>query len=88
VPELFRFALVALVCFTGPAASAMGVRKDSTLLARSDDGAALFEVREHGPEGGGALTYRAAGPSGSRRRSANSGSPPSAPSSPAATSPA
>jgi hypothetical protein len=66
VPELFRFALVALVCFTGPAASAMGVRKDSTLLARSDDGAALFEVREHGPEGGGALTYRVEG----KRRSA------------------
>lgn len=61
-----RVALIAIVCFTGHAASAMGVRKDSTLLARSGDGAALFEVREHGPEGGGALSYRVEG----KRRSA------------------
>lgn len=56
-----RVALIAIVCFAGHAASAMGVRKNSTLLARSGDGAALFEVREHGPEGGGALTYRVEG---------------------------
>ncbi len=61
MPELARSALVALLCFTAPAALAMGVRKDSTLLARSADGATLYEVREHGPEGGGALSYRVEG---------------------------
>ena len=58
MPEFSRVALVAILCFAGHAASAMGIRKDSTLLARSGDGAALYEVREHGPEGGGALSYR------------------------------
>ena len=63
MPELPRLALVALVCstLTGRTASAMGIRKDSRLLARSGDGAGLYEVREHGPEGGGALTYRIEG---------------------------
>jgi hypothetical protein len=61
MPEFARVALVALLLLAGDAAEAMGVRKDSTLLARSGDGAALYEVREHGPEGGGALTYRIEG---------------------------
>ena len=58
--QLPLLALVALLCSTlhGGTASAMGIRKDSRLLAQSGAGARLYEVREHGPEGGGALTYR------------------------------
>jgi hypothetical protein len=37
VPELPRLALIALLCsaLTGRTGSAMGIRKDTTLLARS-----------------------------------------------------
>src|SRR5204863_377485 len=42
--------------------SAMGIRNTRTLLARSPDGAhALYEIRGHGPEGGGSLGYRLEG---------------------------
>ena len=41
---------------------AMGIRQTRTLLARSPDGAhALYELRGHGPEGGGSLGYRLEG---------------------------
>jgi hypothetical protein len=37
---------------------AMSVTTDSTIIARSTDGkSTLREVRAHGPEGGGSLTY-------------------------------
>ena len=39
-------------------AQAMGIRTERALLARGADGAALYEIRELGPEGGGALSYR------------------------------
>jgi hypothetical protein len=43
------------------AAGAMSVRQTKTPLARSADGATLFEVRGDGPEGGGSLSYRVQG---------------------------
>jgi hypothetical protein len=43
------------------AALAMSIRTTRTPLAHAPDGATLFEVREMGPEGGGALTYRVEG---------------------------
>jgi len=36
----------------------MGIRTERALLARGASGAALYEIRERGPEGGGALSYR------------------------------
>ena len=42
----------------------MGVRTSQRPLARAADGAALVEVREDGPEGGGALHYRVEGKGG------------------------
>jgi len=39
----------------------MHVRTSRTQIARSPDGATLSEIREDGPEGGGALTYRVQG---------------------------
>jgi hypothetical protein len=36
----------------------MGIRKSVRTLARSSTGDVLVEVREYGPERGGALTYR------------------------------
>ncbi len=58
-----RSVVVAtLIAFGTPAAFAMGVRESKKKLARRPDGAAtLYEVRGHGPEGGGALTYRVQG---------------------------
>ena len=46
MPELPRLAIVALLCttLTGRGGSAMGIRKDRKLLARSADGAGLFEA--------------------------------------------
>jgi hypothetical protein len=49
------------VALAGGSATAMHVRTDRRLLARAADGAALYEVRERGPEGGGALSYRLEG---------------------------
>jgi hypothetical protein len=50
----------AVACAAG-AAFAMGIRESKTELVRSTDGAALYEVRRDGPEGGGSLTYRVQG---------------------------
>jgi len=54
-------AMVMLAACAPVAVFAMHVRADRTELARAADGAALYEVREAGPEGGGALTYRVEG---------------------------
>ena len=61
MPELPRLIVVGLVVWAANTAVAMGIRTTRTLLARSGDGAALYEVRQDGPEGGGALTYRVEG---------------------------
>jgi hypothetical protein len=39
----------------------MNIRSSQKQIARAADGTALVEVREDGPEGGGALTYRVQG---------------------------
>ena len=39
-------------------ALAMGIRTERAALAHGANGATLYEIRELGPEGGGALTYR------------------------------
>jgi hypothetical protein len=39
----------------------MGIQENETPLARAADGAALYEVRGQGPEGGGSLSYRVEG---------------------------
>ena len=59
--QLRAFLLLALSAGT---ALAMGVRTSKRQLARAADGAALVEVREDGPEGGGALRYRVEGKGG------------------------
>ena len=53
-------AVLAALIAGGPA-FAMSIRESRTKLARSADGATLYEVRADGPEGGGALTYRVQG---------------------------
>jgi hypothetical protein len=53
-----------LPVLAGDGAWAMGVRTSKRELARAADGAALVEVRELGPEGGGALSYRVEGKGG------------------------
>jgi hypothetical protein len=52
-----RALLLLLLVLAGHGAWAMGVRTSKRELARAADGAALLEVRELGPEGGGALSY-------------------------------
>jgi len=42
-------------------ARAMSIRTNRKQLARSPDGATLYEIRADGPEGGGSLTYRVQG---------------------------
>jgi hypothetical protein len=42
-------------------ALAMSIETNRTKLARSPDGATLYEIRAHGPEGGGSLAYRVQG---------------------------
>jgi hypothetical protein len=54
-------ALLSTVTAVGPVARAMSIRETKSKLARSPDGATLYEVRAQGPEGGGALTYRVQG---------------------------
>ena len=57
-------ACVALLCTmiaSGSAARAMSIRETKSKLARSPDGATLYEIRADGPEGGGSLTYRVQG---------------------------
>jgi hypothetical protein len=49
--------VVALPLVSLPA-GAMSIRTERALLARGAAGAALYEIREFGPEGGGALSYR------------------------------
>jgi hypothetical protein len=44
-------------------ALAMHIRNNRRELARSPDGAVLYELRADGPEGGGSLTYRVEGKS-------------------------
>jgi hypothetical protein len=39
----------------------MSIRTNRKPLARSADGARLYEIRADGPEGGGSLTYRVQG---------------------------
>ena len=51
----------ALIGCAAGAAFAMGIRESKTELVRSTDGAALYEVRGDGPEGGGSLAYRVQG---------------------------
>jgi len=49
------------IALMGPAnhfATAMGIRSERVLLTRGPGGAALYEIREWGPEGGGALSFR------------------------------
>lgn len=49
----------------GQPALGMGIHSEQRVIARSADGqTALHEERQHGPEGGGALTYRLTGPAG------------------------
>jgi hypothetical protein len=54
--------LVLLAC-SAHAALAMHIRNNRRELARSPDGAVLYELRADGPEGGGSLTYRVEGKS-------------------------
>jgi len=55
-------AVATLIACGAPAVFAMGIRESKQQLARSANGAAaLYEIRGHGPEGGGALTYRVQG---------------------------
>jgi hypothetical protein len=53
----------ALIAGAPHAALAMGIREGKRQLARAPGGAALYEVRGVGPEGGGSLTYRVQGKS-------------------------
>jgi|SRR3954451_20491964 hypothetical protein len=54
--------ILALLCAWGCTdARAMSIRTNRKQLARSPEGAALYEVRADGPEGGGSLTYRVQG---------------------------
>jgi hypothetical protein len=55
------FVLLVTLLAVGPIARAMGIRQTKKQLARSPDGATLYEVRADGPEGGGSLTYRVQG---------------------------
>jgi len=58
----------AVVIGCGAAAAfAMGIRESKTELARSTEGATLYEVRGDGPEGGGSITYRVQGRAGRDR---------------------
>ena len=59
--------LTLLIGFDSTAARAMSIRENKTPLARSADGAVLFEIRAHGPEGGGSLSYRVQGKSAGDR---------------------
>jgi len=59
--QLRVFLLLAL---SAGSAVAMGVRTSKRELVRGAAGAALVEVREDGPEGGGALHYRVEGKGG------------------------
>ena len=54
------FFLAALLACAS-SARAMNIRSSQKQIARAADGTALVEVREDGPEGGGALTYRVQG---------------------------
>ena len=54
------FFLAALIA-CAPSARALSIRSTKTQIARAADGSKLIEVREDGPEGGGALTYRVQG---------------------------
>jgi len=56
-------SLVLAALMAAATARAMGIRAARTALAHAPDGATLLEVREMGPEGGGALTYRVQGKS-------------------------
>jgi len=58
-----RLLPAVLIAGGATAAFAMSIRESKTPLARSADGATLTEVRAHGPEGGGSLTYRVQGKS-------------------------
>lgn len=54
--------LVLALTASGPAAVlAMNLHVTRTPIARSPDGARLYEVRASGPEGGGSITYRVEG---------------------------
>jgi hypothetical protein len=56
---LARVGTSLVVAFVASRALAMGIQETKTLLVKSADGAsALYEVRGHGPEGGGSLGYR------------------------------
>ena len=57
-----RSLSVLLIACGTTAAFAMGVQVNKTPLARSIDGATLYEMRGQGPEGGGSLSYRVQGP--------------------------
>ncbi|HSY41920.1 MAG TPA: hypothetical protein VLA79_20425 [Polyangia bacterium] len=57
-----RSLSVLLIACGTSAAFAMGIQVNRTPLARSADGATLYEVRGQGPEGGGSLSYRVEGP--------------------------
>lgn len=52
------FVGMALTVWFAGLALAMGIRTERQLLARGPAGATLYELREIGPEGGGALRYR------------------------------
>ena len=57
----------AVVIGSATGVLAMSIRENKTPLARSADGAVLYEIRSDGPEGGGSLTYRVQGKSPSDR---------------------
>jgi len=61
-----RLLWVLSIACRASAAFAMGVQESKTPLARSADGATLYEVRGQGPEGGGSLAYRLQGPAPGR----------------------
>jgi len=54
------FFLAALLACAS-SARALSIRSTKAQIARAADGSKLIEVREDGPEGGGALTYRVQG---------------------------
>jgi hypothetical protein len=57
-----HWLLFAALCACGASdAFAMSIRTERHQLARSPDGATLYEIRAIGPEGGGSLTYRVQG---------------------------
>jgi hypothetical protein len=56
-----RLLWFLVIASCASAAFAMSVQESKTPLARSADGATLYEVRGQGPEGGGSLLYRVQG---------------------------